>query len=229
MDRLAAGIALGVILFVTVVVGVLIVKGHRSPASREEPRTSQAEQELKELHLKEDAKSGSFRWSLDAERAEALSDSGKTSLWKVTIGVEEPDRTWKVTGDEGDLFKETRDVEIRGNVVLVSSEGLRVETTVLRWNNAEGRAWTDQPVTIYKAGGVVQGVGLEAKPSEEFTVVRGRVRATFGGTKESASKALPLKDPSSKGVISPGAPAPKASPKEASGTSLPATAGKGKS
>ena len=35
MDRLAAGIALGVILFVTIVVGVLIVKGHRASIPRE--------------------------------------------------------------------------------------------------------------------------------------------------------------------------------------------------
>ena len=183
MDRLAAGIALGVILFVTVVVGVLIVRGHRASAPREVAMSSQADQALKEVHLQEDAKSGSYRWSLDAERAESLPDSGKTSLWKVSIGVQETDKSWKVTSDEGDLVRDTKDVELRGNVVLVSSEGLRVETTVLRWNNAEGRAWTDQPVTIYKGDGVVTGFGLEARPSEEITLVRGRVKATFGGSK----------------------------------------------
>lgn len=184
MERIAAGISLGVILFVTVVVGVLIVKGHRAAAPRDEALSSVAEQHLKEVHLKEDARSGGYRWSLDAERAESLPDGGKTFLWKVTIGVEEPDRSWKVTGDEGDLSRDTKDVELRGNVVLTTSEGLRVETSVLRWNNAEGKAWTDQPVTIYRATGVVKGHGLEARPSEEFTFVRGRVKATFGLTKE---------------------------------------------
>src|SRR5882724_13162857 len=79
MDRLAAGIALGVILFVTVVVGVLIVKGHRVSAPREVAMSSQADQALKEVHLQEDSKNGGSRWSLDAERAESLPDSGKTS------------------------------------------------------------------------------------------------------------------------------------------------------
>jgi len=204
MDRLAAGIALGVILFVTIVVGVLIVRGHRAPAPREVAMSSQADQALKEVHLQEDSKSGGYRWSLDAERAESLPDSGKTSLWKVTIGVQDTDRSWQVTSDEGDLVKDTKDVELRGNVVLVSSEGLRVETTVLRWNNAEGRAWTDQPVTIYKGEGVVTGFGLEARPSEEITLVRGRVKATFGGAKasgapSSSSKALPKPIPRKSG------------------------------
>lgn len=181
MDRAAAGIALGLILFVTVVVGVLIVRGHRASAPRQEAVSSQADQEIKEIHIQEDAKGGAYRWSLDAERAESFPGTGKTLLRNVTIGVEESGRRWKVTSDEGDLAQETRDVELRGRVVLVSSEGLRLETTVLRWSNAEERAWTDQPVTIYRSGGVVKGTGLEARPNEEVTLVRGRVTATFGG------------------------------------------------
>ena len=191
MDKIAAGIALGVVLFVTIVVGVLIVRGHRTAGPREVALSSEADQALKEVHLQEDAKSGSYRWSLDAERAESLPDSGKTSLWKVTIGVQDTERTWKVTSEEGDLIKETKDVELRGNVVLISSEGLRVETSVLRWNNAEGRAWTDQPVTIYKGSGVVTGFGLETRPSDEVTLIRGRVKATFGGTKSSPESKAP--------------------------------------
>ena len=186
MDRLAAGIALGVILFVTVVVGVLIVRGHRALAPRHEAASSQADQEIKEIHIQEDAKSGAYHWSLDAERAESFPGTGKTLLRNVTIGVEQSGRRWKVTSDEGDLAQESRDVELRGSVVLVSSEGLRVETTVLRWSNGEGKAWTDQPVTIYRAGGVVKGTGLEVWPNEESTLVRGRVTATFDGAKAPA-------------------------------------------
>ena len=189
MDRAAAGIALGVILFVTVVIGVLIVKGHRAPAPREEVVSSAADQQIREIHIQEDAKGGGYRWSLDAERADSFPGTGKTLLRKVTIGVEEPGRSWKVTSDEGDIVQDTRDVELRGNVVLVSSEGMRVETTVLRWANAEGRAWTEQPVTIYRGGGVVKGTGLEARPSEETTLIHGRVTATFGVTKASAPAA----------------------------------------
>jgi LPS export ABC transporter protein LptC len=192
MDRIAAGITLGVILFVTVVIGVLIVKGHRSSPPREDTVSSQADQEIKEIHIQEDGKLGAYRWSLDAERAESFPGTGKTLLRKVTVGVEEPGRRWRVTSDEGDLVQETRDVELRGHVVLVSSEGLRVETTVLRWANADGRAWTEEPVTIYRSGGVVKGSGLEARPSEETTLIRGRVSATFGRDKVGGKAPLDL-------------------------------------
>jgi hypothetical protein len=72
MDRAAAGIALSVILFVTVVIGVLIVKGHRASAPREEVVSSQADQQIREIHIQENAKGGGHRWSLDAERAESF-------------------------------------------------------------------------------------------------------------------------------------------------------------
>jgi LPS export ABC transporter protein LptC len=186
MERAAAGITLAVILFVTVVIGVLIVKGHQSSAPREEIVSTQADQEIREIHIQEDAKGGGYRWRLDAERAETFPGTGKTLLRKVTIGVEEPGRKWKITSDEGDLIQDTRDVELRGNVVLVSSEGLRVETTVLKWMNADGKVWTEQPVTIYRSGGVVKGTGLDAMPSQEIAIVRGRVQATFGSTKAGA-------------------------------------------
>jgi LPS export ABC transporter protein LptC len=191
MDRVAAGITLGVILFVTVVIGVLIVRGHQARVPREKVVSSQADQQIKEIHLQEDAKSGAYHWSLDAEQAETYPGTGKTFLRKVTIRVEDADRRWKVTSDEGDLIQDTRDVELRGHVVLISSEGMRVETTVLKWLNAEGKASTAEPVTIYRSGGVVKGTGLEATPSQETTVVRGRLTATFSVAKGDTSTTAP--------------------------------------
>src|SRR3990170_199299 len=108
MDRAAAGITLGVILFVTVVVGVLIVRGHRASAPREEVVSSQADQEIREIHIQEDAKGGRYHWSLEAERAESFSGTGKILLRKVTVGAEESGRRWKVTSDEGDLTQESK-------------------------------------------------------------------------------------------------------------------------
>ena len=107
------------------------------------------------------------------------------AMKKVTIKVDQPSkstssaRSWTVTGDEGDLNQETKDVELRGHVVLVSSDGLRLETERLRWDAEAQRAWTNEPVTIYRAGTVVRGTGFESRVAEEATSIRGRVRATF--------------------------------------------------
>src|SRR5262245_31595095 len=125
-----------------------MVKSLRTRAPRSKKFvSSQTDQDFREINIQEAANAGGYRSRLDAERSATFSGSGETLRRKVTIGVEEPGRKWKVTSDEGDLIQDTRDVELRGNVVLVSSEGLRVETTVLKWMNADGKIWTEQPVT----------------------------------------------------------------------------------
>jgi LPS export ABC transporter protein LptC len=193
MQKTATGILLGVVLFVTIVVGVLIVKGHRG-AAPPDIVPAQSDQQIKEIHLQEDGKTG-YRWSLDAEQADSYNSTGKTLLRKVVLAIEEPTRKWTITGDEGDLVQQTRDVEMRGNIVLTSSDGLRLETSRLLWSNSESRAWTEAPVTIYRSGVVVTGSGLDTRPAEEFTVVRGPVQATFVGSKGGARQAAAAPPP----------------------------------
>jgi len=189
MQKTAAGILLGVVLFVTIVIGVLIVKGHQAAPPPPDIVPAQSDQQIREIHLQEDGGKSGFRWSLDAEQADSYESTGKTLLRKVVLAIEEPTRKWTITGDEGELVQQTRDVELRGHIVLTSSDGLRLETSRLLWSNSESRAWTEEPVTVYRSGVVVTGSGLDTRPAEEFTVIRGPVRATFAGAKGGARQA----------------------------------------
>jgi LPS export ABC transporter protein LptC len=93
-----------------------------------------------------------------------------------------------VTGDEGEMAQESKDVELRGNVVLISSDGLRLETTLLRWDANAKRAWTDSPVTLFQKGAVVHGTGLDARVGDKNTEIKGRIRATFGVSNPAEAK-----------------------------------------
>jgi len=95
------------------------------------------------------------------------------------VNVFERDRAWTIVGDEGDLYEASRNVEIRSNVVLTSSDGMRLETSVLRWQGQERRIWTDVPVRLSREGAVVNGTALEVRMGDEVTTLQGRVRATF--------------------------------------------------
>jgi lipopolysaccharide export system protein LptC len=64
-------------------------------------------------------------------------------------------------------------------VVLTSSDGIRLETNVLRWTGAEKRLWTDEPVRLSRGGAVVDGSALEVRTAEEYTTIAGRVHAVF--------------------------------------------------
>ncbi len=173
-----------VVVFLSVVVGVLVHRARVPRALPTEPAASNADYRLKQVHLQEQGRDGS-RWQLDAEYSETFEEQNKTTMKKVTVKVDQPSkgdqasRSWTVTGDEGDLNQETKNVELRGNVVLISSDGLRLETDRLRWDAEAQRAWTEDPVVIYRAGAVVRGTGFESKVAEEISSIKGRVRATF--------------------------------------------------
>jgi LPS export ABC transporter protein LptC len=182
MHQLAQRILIVVALFV-VVVGVTLFA--RSRAVRVEsvgPRPSAADLAIKEVRLEEEA-AGGVRWQLVADQALIYDSEGRTALRNPNVRVQERDRSWAVVGEEGDLHQESKDVEIRGNVVLTSDDGLRVETSVLRWHAHDKRLWTDEPVRILRDGTVIDGTGLEVQMDEQMTTVAGRVRASFPGGK----------------------------------------------
>jgi LPS export ABC transporter protein LptC len=189
-QRISRIIFVSVTLFVVVVVGVLVLRGRGAQSRPAEPVDTKADYRIKEVSLQEEMKDG-VRWQLQADQAETFEQAGKTVLRKVRIEIQEPDRTWTVTGDEGEMANATKDIELKGNVILISSEGMRLETTRLRWDADGKRAWTNEPVTVYQKGTVVKGQGLDARVGEKNTEIKGRIRATFGGPEASEPESRP--------------------------------------
>jgi len=176
MRKLPIAILACVVVFLAVVVGVLLTRSRGPRTLAPEPTQTKADYRIKEVHLQEEGR-GSTRWQLDAEYGEIFEDQGRTTMKKVVVRVEEPARVWTVSADEGDMLRDSKDVELRGNVILETSDGLRLETSRLAWTAKDQRAWTDRPVTIYRSGITVRGQGFESRVNEEATTVKGRVRA----------------------------------------------------
>lgn len=187
MQKLSLGLLAGVCLFILILAGVLIARGRSVQREPTDLQPTRADYRIKEVRLREEG-TGNFPWKLDAEQAEIFEREGKTVLRNVTVTIQEPDRTWTLTADEGDLVQPTKDVTIRKNVVLVSSDGTRLETDVLRWQAKEKRVWTDAPVVLYRNGVFVTGQGIEARLAEDWTSVKGRVRATFTRARSGPSR-----------------------------------------
>ena len=176
MQRLASRILIVVAVFVVVITGILIARSRATRVDSEGVNPSKADLSIKALQLEED--SGGVRWQLRADQALVFEGEGRTSLRRVDVKVDERYRSWTIVGEEGDLDK-AKNLEIRRNVLMTSDDGLRLETTVLRWNAVERRLWTDQPVRIVKSGAVIEGSALDVKMADEATTIKGRVRAVF--------------------------------------------------
>jgi len=166
-----------VFVFILAVAGTLIAKSRVPPAETAGSVASSADLRIKEAQIEE--VTGGVRWRLKAEQALMFEAEGRTALRTIAVDVFERDRSWTIVGEEGDLFQATKNLEIRKNVVLISSDGVRLETNVLRWTGAEKRLWTDEPVRLSHAGAVVDGTALEVRTAEEYTTIAGRVHAVF--------------------------------------------------
>jgi len=174
IERVIVGI---VALFVVVVVGTLVVRSRLARVETEVPEATGADLRVKQAQIEEVTEG--VRWRLRADQALLFGAEGRTHLQNVQVSVFERDRSWTMVGEEGDLYEATKNVEIRRNVVLTSSDGFRLETSVLRWQGEERRIWTDAPVRLSREGAVVSGMALEVRMEDEVTTLRGRVRATF--------------------------------------------------
>jgi LPS export ABC transporter protein LptC len=102
-----------------------------------------------------------------------------TQLRKLVASIQQRERSWTIVADEGQLDRATNDVEVRHNVVVTSDDGVRLETSVLRWEAAAKRLWTDVPVTMSRGDSRVQGRGLDVRVVDEATTILGPVRAVF--------------------------------------------------
>jgi LPS export ABC transporter protein LptC len=184
MRRLAHVILAVVVAFVLVVAATLYA---RTRAREVEPIVGpapvKADLNVKEVRIEEEA--GKVRWRLTAEQALMWDErgAGRTELRRVSVEVDEPDRSWSIVGDEGEYLQKEKKIELRGNVVVTSSDGIRLETDVLRWNGDERRLWTDTPVTLSSRGGVIKGRTLEVAMASDATTIGGRVRARFEPTR----------------------------------------------
>ena len=65
-----------------------------------------------------------------------------------------------MTADKGEMFTDTKDVKIIGNVVITSDTGDKFHTDYLNYNEEERKFFTDAPVTMENKFMKIKGVGL---------------------------------------------------------------------
>jgi len=177
MPNLARAILVIVAVFVVAVGITLVVRKRTARVEAPGPALSSADLRIKDVDLEE--VTNGVRWRLRAEQALMYDQEGRTNLRNLTVRVFQKDRSWTILGDEGDLDQKTKNVEVRKNVVITSSDGLRMDTNVIHWDADAQRLWTDEPVTLSRDGSVIQGTAFDMTTDDENATVAGRVRATF--------------------------------------------------
>ena len=128
--------------------------------------SAEVAQELRDVRYSQ-SKGDKLLWELVAKSVEQMAD-GPTNLEDVqTTYYSEDDKVTVLTADSGLYDSATRNVILRGNVVVTTSDGNSLKTDVLTWNQEEDLLRGDGNVTINKGNSVIEGKGFELSPSLE--------------------------------------------------------------
>jgi LPS export ABC transporter protein LptC len=126
---------------------------------------------------------GRVRWELAADSAMSYGEKERMHLWVVRVefhDAETESLRSTLTAREGEIDPRTEELMARGNVVVTTSEGRRLETEELRWDPKRAKVISDLPVRLTKGKSVITGTGIEADPDlgqyEIRTPVEGELR-----------------------------------------------------
>ena len=195
MRRLST-LFLGCFLALVVGLGAMVawkVVGRRAPPAPPAP-PQRADYQIKEIHINETLE-GNLRWTLDADQAEVFDRAQRTVMKKVVVRVFSKDAVWTVTGDEGTLDNDKKDVSLEGNVVVASNDGLEMKTPALTWRNKERVLATGEAVEIRRGGTTITGRGLDVRMQDEHAVVERNVRVTITNRENANLSIFPRSGP----------------------------------
>ena len=95
---------------------------------------------------------------------------------RVDFYDQEGNHTSVLVADSGLIQEKRQNLEALGNVVVTTEEGIKLETSSLRWDPQKRKIVTDDFVKITKKKDVITGYGLEADEELEHLVIKKRVK-----------------------------------------------------
>lgn len=136
-----------------------------------------------------DVGSSGEKWEVKADSARYMRGEKIALFDRVAVKLILADgQTFHLTGDQGRLKTDLKDMDITGNVVILSDRGDRFTTERLRYVHAEKKIFTTDPVFMENDRLKVRGVGLTLRLDSRDLKLSSRVQAetkpagTTGGT-----------------------------------------------
>jgi LPS export ABC transporter protein LptC len=143
--------------------------------------TGGADAHLEKIRFVED-RQGQKTWELEAKSIQQYQDQNVIFLEevKVTFFAKEG-RSFVVSGKQGKINQNSKDMELSGDVVLVSSDGYRLETHSVSYHHSEKRISTSDPVVIEGGKIRVEGRGMLVDMESKILKVLNKVKAQWRG------------------------------------------------
>lgn len=152
------------ILIAVLALGIVLWRylQQQDPAQILEALPKQVDLALEKLHYTQNEE-GRRSWTLDAEQAEYQRDSGQARLETVRLTLYTAGRFGevKLSADHGLLDRAARQVEVWGQVVVVTASGERLATERLHYDDRQHLLTTDDPVLLTSPRLELKGTGMQ--------------------------------------------------------------------
>jgi LPS export ABC transporter protein LptC len=132
------------------------------------------------INYTQDYDNGEGTWELKAREGSFIEKSETLTLTQVLLKLDPAGNTaFTIRGNEGNYCRRSGRITFRGDVMGKTSNGYRIETTLLIYSEKGGCVETDEPIRVFGPFFDVKGDGLYADlPKGTFTV-KGNVCTTF--------------------------------------------------
>jgi len=138
-----------------------------APAPSEEETNISTDQKIMAFSLSGFEKTGKKKWEVQGRSADIMSEVVNLTDVVAKAYGDEIDMT--LTADEGTFDRTTNDAHFQSNVVVTGTNGTKMTTDAIEWNNAQQKVYTDKPVEMKSETKVVGDDGTETKVPTTIT------------------------------------------------------------
>lgn len=136
---------------------------------------------IKEVHLTRTV-SGKTEWELTAKSADYFKEKGITYLESPqVVFYGEKGKKIELKGDGGEIFNDTNDIAVSGNVKITTSDGYLFRSDSLRYSSEKKVVTTESKVSIKGKGLEIEGVGMSADMERDTVFIKRGVKAVLEG------------------------------------------------
>ena len=137
---------------------------------------------ISDIKYSQDYKDGGGKWELKAKEGHFFDNDQFMALKDVLLTLDSFNKTsYTIKGNEGDYFRKTGKIILKGEVLGKSATGYSIETSLLTYRQEDNEVETDEPIKIIGPFFQVKGDGLYIDLSKEKFMVKKNVYTTFNG------------------------------------------------
>lgn len=170
-------ISIAVMVFMSIVGGIIWTGDRKTASTILQILPAGIDLQVREMRYVELGGSGN-RWEIDADAASYLRKNNLLLLNQVRIRFEaHGGNIYRLSGESGQYNTETGDMELTGNVHVLSERGERFRTERLFFSKKEEELSTKDPVIIENQSIVVRARGMRLSLRDQSLVLNSTVRA----------------------------------------------------